>query len=182
VKSELKIYKCDAQGDTIYIRATNELQARKILYESMGDIPDSLLTWSIAKKLPKGEEFLCVKFNRVSDTAPVSALEIGAREMLTNQQQVEAERKSTASASGDMEERALELAKKIENAAIASQYLTCPSASVMAHFILYEFQRIADEAREQECEVWHKRWHADLGIPCDGVHCPLPNRALKGEK
>ena len=57
-KSKLKIYKCDAQGDTVYIRATSEQQAREILFGSMGEIPDSLLTWSTIEKLPKNEEFL----------------------------------------------------------------------------------------------------------------------------
>ena len=58
MKSPLKIYKCDAQGDTVYIRAKSEEQAREILFGSMGEIPDSLLTWSTVEKLPEGEEFL----------------------------------------------------------------------------------------------------------------------------
>ena len=58
MKSPLKIYKCEAEGDVIYIQARSETEAREILFSHMGEIPNELLDWSTVRKLPKGEEFL----------------------------------------------------------------------------------------------------------------------------
>jgi len=58
VRSPNKIYKCEAEGDTVYIQARSEQEAREILFSKMGEIPDSLLDWSTVEKLPEGEEFL----------------------------------------------------------------------------------------------------------------------------
>lgn len=55
---KMLIWKCDAQGDTVYIEAFTQAQARTRLVEVMGDIPESLLAWSTVDKLPKGEVFL----------------------------------------------------------------------------------------------------------------------------
>lgn len=56
--AEKKIFKIDAQGDTIYIEAATEPEAIDKLEAQMGDIPRSLLTISTVAKLPKGEELL----------------------------------------------------------------------------------------------------------------------------
>jgi hypothetical protein len=58
MRSETKIYKCDAEGDTVYIQARSEQEAKEILFSKMGEIPESLLSWSTVAKLPKDEEFL----------------------------------------------------------------------------------------------------------------------------
>ena len=57
-KSKTKIYKCRAEGDTVYIQARSEQEARELLFSKMGEIPEELLGWSVVNKLPKGEEFL----------------------------------------------------------------------------------------------------------------------------
>ncbi len=54
----MKIWKCEAAGDTVYIEATSLDAARKHLFAMMGTIPESMLKWTEVKKLPKGEEFL----------------------------------------------------------------------------------------------------------------------------
>ena len=54
----MKIYKCSAMGDVVYIRAKDPAAAKARLLEVMGPIPDSLLTWKEVAKLPKEEEFL----------------------------------------------------------------------------------------------------------------------------
>ena len=53
-----KIFKVEAQGDTLYIQAPTKEDAHLQLTEKIGSIPERLLTWSEVKKLPKGEEFL----------------------------------------------------------------------------------------------------------------------------
>ncbi len=53
-----KIFKVEAQGDTLYIQAPTQEDAHIQLSEKIGYIPESLLVWSEVKKLPKGEEFL----------------------------------------------------------------------------------------------------------------------------
>jgi hypothetical protein len=57
-KQKMKIFKVEAQGDTLYILARTQEEAKIELSEKIGYIPESLLTWSEVKKLPKGEEFL----------------------------------------------------------------------------------------------------------------------------
>ena len=57
-KETMKIFKVEAQGDTLYIRANHQSDALRQLEEFSGPIPSNLLTWSEIKKLPKGEEFL----------------------------------------------------------------------------------------------------------------------------
>jgi hypothetical protein len=54
----MKIFKVEAQGDTLYIRANHQSDALRQLEEFSGPIPSSLLTWSEIDKLPKGEELL----------------------------------------------------------------------------------------------------------------------------
>lgn len=54
----MKIYKIEAQGDTMYVKAIDESAALKRLSEFAGDIPRSLLTITVVSKLPEGEEFL----------------------------------------------------------------------------------------------------------------------------
>ena len=53
-----EVFRVDAQGDTIYIDAFTSVEARLILKRHMGDIPESLLTWSGPMPLPDGEEAL----------------------------------------------------------------------------------------------------------------------------
>lgn len=54
----MKIFKVEAQGDTLYIRAPHKSDALRQLEEFAGPIPSSLLTWTEIAKLPKGEQFL----------------------------------------------------------------------------------------------------------------------------
>lgn len=54
----MKIFKVEAEGDVVYIQAKDESYARQRLTEVMGAIPDSLVKYTVVKKLPKGEEFL----------------------------------------------------------------------------------------------------------------------------
>jgi len=53
-----KIFKVEAEGDTMYINADNLDQAKYRLLKMVGPIPESLLTWTEVSELPKGEEFL----------------------------------------------------------------------------------------------------------------------------
>jgi hypothetical protein len=57
-ESDNRIFKVEAQGDTLYIQAPTQEDAHLQLTEKIGPIPDRLLTWGEVKKLPKGEEFL----------------------------------------------------------------------------------------------------------------------------
>lgn len=57
-KDATKIFKVEAQGDTLYIRANHQSDALRQLEEFTGPIPSSLCTWSEIAKLPSGEEFL----------------------------------------------------------------------------------------------------------------------------
>lgn len=52
------IYKIEAQGDTVYVKAETQADALARLTEVMGTIPRSLLSISTVSKLPKGEELL----------------------------------------------------------------------------------------------------------------------------
>lgn len=54
----MKIFKIEAEGDVVYIRADDQDSARIRLTAAMGPIPESLLTWTEVKKLPPGEEYL----------------------------------------------------------------------------------------------------------------------------
>lgn len=53
-----KVFKVEAQGDTIYIDAATRAEAESILRRHMGDVPASLLTWSGPVPLPDDEEAL----------------------------------------------------------------------------------------------------------------------------
>lgn len=57
-KQKDKIFKVEAQGDTLYIQAPTKADAHLQLTEKIGPIPERLLKWSEVKSLPKGEEFL----------------------------------------------------------------------------------------------------------------------------
>ena len=54
----VKIFKIDAQGDTVFVKADSEKNAIARLTEFMGEIPRSLLTIEVVDALPTGEEFL----------------------------------------------------------------------------------------------------------------------------
>ncbi|GLS13588.1 hypothetical protein [Hydrogenophaga electricum] len=54
----MKIFRCDAEGDTLYIEAETVQEARTQLHEKVGPIPDSLLSWSVVVTLPDGETLL----------------------------------------------------------------------------------------------------------------------------
>jgi hypothetical protein len=56
--SKQKLFKVEAQGDTLYIRAEHQSDALRQLEEFCGPIPSSLLKWSEISKLPKGETVL----------------------------------------------------------------------------------------------------------------------------
>lgn len=53
-----EIFKVEAEGDTLYIKAVDKKAAQDRLTEVMGPIPASMLRWSSVEKLPKGEELL----------------------------------------------------------------------------------------------------------------------------
>lgn len=52
------VFRVDAQGDTLYIEAASQKEARAILVRYLGEISASLLTWSGPMPLPEGEEAL----------------------------------------------------------------------------------------------------------------------------
>ena len=55
----MKIFKCEAQGDTMYFNADTIDAARVRLIEVTGDqIPEELLTWTEVFEVPDGEEAL----------------------------------------------------------------------------------------------------------------------------
>lgn len=54
----MKIWKVEAEGDTLYIEADNFQAANDRLEKFMGIIPESLLKWAEVKELPEGEELL----------------------------------------------------------------------------------------------------------------------------
>lgn len=54
----LKIFKVQAEGDTMYIQAPTLQDARNKLKDKCGPIPESLLTWTRVDNLPEDEEFL----------------------------------------------------------------------------------------------------------------------------
>ena len=53
-----KIFKVEAEGDTLNINADNESQANAILTKLVGPIPYHMLKWEQVEALPKGEELL----------------------------------------------------------------------------------------------------------------------------
>lgn len=53
-----KIFKVEAEGDTMYIGADDQNGARMKLTEAIGQIPESMLSWSEVPTLPDGEELL----------------------------------------------------------------------------------------------------------------------------
>lgn len=54
----LKIFKVDAQNDTVYVRAKDAESAYNKIVKVFGFIPESLMTLTEIKKLPKGETLL----------------------------------------------------------------------------------------------------------------------------
>jgi len=52
------VWRVEAQGDTFYIAAFTLVEAKLILSQHMGHIPESLLSWSGPVPLPAGEEAL----------------------------------------------------------------------------------------------------------------------------
>ena len=57
-KTPSEVFRVDAHGDMLYINAFTLVEAKLILKQHMGDIPESLLTWSGPMLLPAGEEAL----------------------------------------------------------------------------------------------------------------------------
>ncbi len=53
-----QIFKVEAEGDVVYIKAVDRKAAQDRLTEVMGPIPASMLKWGTVEKLPKGEELL----------------------------------------------------------------------------------------------------------------------------
>jgi hypothetical protein len=54
----MKIFKVEAEGDTLYIQAKTLRAAQDKFTSVMGDVPSGLLSWSEVGSLPEGEEFL----------------------------------------------------------------------------------------------------------------------------
>lgn len=54
----MKIFKVEAEGDTLYIQAESQKAARKQLHDKIGYVPDGMLTWSEVESLPEGQELL----------------------------------------------------------------------------------------------------------------------------
>ena len=55
----MKIFKCEAQGDTMYFKAKDVDAAHVRLIEVTGEqIPEELLTWTEVNEVPDGEEVL----------------------------------------------------------------------------------------------------------------------------
>jgi len=53
-----EVFRVEAQGDTLYIKADTIAEAQLVLRRHIGDIPESLLSWSGPMPLPDGEESL----------------------------------------------------------------------------------------------------------------------------
>jgi hypothetical protein len=53
-----KIFKAEADGDTLYFGAETLEQAEGKLTETWGPIPESMVTWTEVDVLPEGEELL----------------------------------------------------------------------------------------------------------------------------
>lgn len=55
----MKLFKCEAQGDVLYFKASTQEGARQKLCDLLGEeIPESVLTWTEIEELPEGEELL----------------------------------------------------------------------------------------------------------------------------
>lgn len=54
----MKIFKCTAESDAVYIRVADLEAAKKRFKEFMGDVPASLLEWEEVVSKPDDEEFL----------------------------------------------------------------------------------------------------------------------------
>lgn len=54
----MKIFKVEAQGDTMYMKAEDQQAAERYLFKTVGEIPRSLLTWTEVDKVPEDEELL----------------------------------------------------------------------------------------------------------------------------
>lgn len=52
-----KTFKVEAEGDTLYFGASDLDDAKAQFTALMGDVPESLLTWSEEDALPDGEEY-----------------------------------------------------------------------------------------------------------------------------
>ena len=58
-ETSMKIFKCEAQGDTMYFKAKDVNAAGVRLIEVTGEqIPEELLTWTEVEEVPDGEEAL----------------------------------------------------------------------------------------------------------------------------
>lgn len=53
-----KIFKVEAEGDVVYVDATDLADAKKQFKQKIGDIPSSLLTFSQVDSLPEDEVFI----------------------------------------------------------------------------------------------------------------------------
>lgn len=51
-------FKVEAEGDTLYVAADSLDNAKKRFTEMIGEVPDSLVTWTEVDELPAGEEAL----------------------------------------------------------------------------------------------------------------------------
>lgn len=51
-------------------------------------------------------------------------------------------------------------------------------------FWLMDYEAHIEAGLSEETAWWHKRWHQDTGIPCDGISefCPLVTRRKEQEK
>jgi hypothetical protein len=51
-------------------------------------------------------------------------------------------------------------------------------------FWLRDYESHIEAGLSEETDWWHKRWHFDLGIPCDGTleYCPLAKRRMGMER
>ena len=54
----MKIFKFEAEGDSVFIEETNIQSAHQRFEKFMGILPESMLTVSEVKELPDGEELL----------------------------------------------------------------------------------------------------------------------------
>lgn len=52
------IWKCEADGDVVYVEATSEIEAYRVITEKLGPIPRSMIHFSMVNALPEGEELL----------------------------------------------------------------------------------------------------------------------------
>lgn len=51
-----KIFKAEAEGDTMYFGAEDLQGARDQFHKLIGDVPSGIVTWSEVDELPEGEE------------------------------------------------------------------------------------------------------------------------------